>query len=273
MRCPYCGGNPVIFDSELQAYVCTHCGSVIDDRPMQYTAPVREEAFYGTVIKSRKHKALMYRHFDSVYEPEGRLARRISRVVKSQCRVLGVNGSICVEAKKKALNAAGRIAGEEDMQYFRTETLQYISAVSMYAVLLERGYPVGLKDLCSRLSLDEVKAYKTLLRYGNIVGYRYTSRVKAYAHRVAEALFKQLRREDAERAVKRMLELMDKYSHLATDPLRSAVAFAVIAARELGFGVSVKYLCLDLGLPESETKLIQARVQRLIKRIKGLKKS
>jgi transcription initiation factor TFIIIB Brf1 subunit/transcription initiation factor TFIIB len=272
LRCPYCGGNPVIYDPELNALVCTHCGTVIDDRPIQYTAPVKDEAFYGTVIKSRKHKALMYRHFDSVYEPEGRLARRVSRVAKSQCRVLGVRGSICVEAKKRALNAAGRVAREEDMQYFRTETLQYISAVSMYAVLSEHGYPVGLKDLCSRLSLDEVKAYKTLLRYGNIVGYRYTSKVKAYAHRVAQALFKQLRREDAERAVKRMLELMDKYSHLATDPLRSAAAFAVIAARELGFSVSVRGLCLDLGLPGSEASLIYARVQRLLRKMRGLKK-
>lgn len=34
VKCPYCDKNPVIYDWTLNIYVCSHCGSVIDDRPI-----------------------------------------------------------------------------------------------------------------------------------------------------------------------------------------------------------------------------------------------
>jgi len=35
-KCPECGGNPIIYDIEFHAYVCPHCGLVINDRPLVY---------------------------------------------------------------------------------------------------------------------------------------------------------------------------------------------------------------------------------------------
>jgi transcription initiation factor TFIIIB Brf1 subunit/transcription initiation factor TFIIB len=271
MRCPWCGANPVIYDAELNALVCTHCGAVIDDRPVPYTVPVVDEPFYGTVLKSARHGTLIYRHFDSVYGPGGSLARRASGVVKSQCKALGVSGSICVEVKRRVLEAVERITKEQDVRLVRSKMLEYISAACMYAVLLERGYPVRLSDLSSRLGLEAGELYSFLVKYGSVVGYKYTNKVKAYAPRVAEALFKQLGGEDVARVMERAVELMDKYSYLSTDPLKSAIAFVALAARELGVEVSVATLCRELGLRDGEADSMYARIKRIAKRIRGLK--
>jgi transcription initiation factor TFIIIB Brf1 subunit/transcription initiation factor TFIIB len=271
MRCPWCGANPVIYDAELHALVCTHCGTVIDDRPVPYTVPVIDEPFHGTVLKSARHRALVYRHLDSVYGPGESLARRASGVVKSQCKALGVSGLMCVEVKRRVLEAVERITKEQDVRVVRSKTLQYVSAACMYAVLLERGYPVRLSDLSSKLGLEAGKLYSFIVKYGNVVGYKYTSKVKAFAPRVAQALIKQLGSEDAARVMERALELMDKYSYLSTDPLKSAIAFTALAAREMGVEVSVATLCRELGLRDSEIDSMYARIKRIAKRIKGIK--
>ena len=37
-KCPYCGKNPLIYDSEHCEIVCPYCGVVIDDRPLVSTS-------------------------------------------------------------------------------------------------------------------------------------------------------------------------------------------------------------------------------------------
>jgi Transcription initiation factor TFIIIB, Brf1 subunit/Transcription initiation factor TFIIB len=32
LRCPYCSGNPVVYDAEFHEWVCPHCGTVLDER-------------------------------------------------------------------------------------------------------------------------------------------------------------------------------------------------------------------------------------------------
>jgi len=44
MRCPFCGGNPVIYDAELLAHVCPHCGTVVSDRPI-------DDSFKGPTVR------------------------------------------------------------------------------------------------------------------------------------------------------------------------------------------------------------------------------
>jgi transcription initiation factor TFIIIB Brf1 subunit/transcription initiation factor TFIIB len=34
VKCPHCGGNPVVYDPEFGEYVCTHCGTVVSDHPV-----------------------------------------------------------------------------------------------------------------------------------------------------------------------------------------------------------------------------------------------
>ena len=271
MKCPYCGGNPVIYDPELNALVCTHCGTVLEDRPIPYTTPLRGEDYYGSYIKSRRRMLLVYRHLNTVYGSGRRLTLRISRVVKSQCSVFEVSTSICVEVKKRVLEAVERITREHDVRVVHSVMLQYVSAACMYTVLSEQGLPVRLSDLSGRLGLDVDRLFSFLVKYGSIVGYKYTNKTRAYAPRVAQALLKQLGVEDAGRVMERALELMDKYSYLSTDPLKSAIAFAVIAAREIGVEISVAALCRELGIGDNEMSSMYARIVRLAGRIRCLK--
>jgi len=41
-KCPYCGKNPLIYDSEHGEIVCPHCGAVIDDRPLVSASSSRD---------------------------------------------------------------------------------------------------------------------------------------------------------------------------------------------------------------------------------------
>jgi len=261
----------VIYDAELNALVCTHCGTVLEDRPIPYTTSIRGEGYYGSYIKSRKHRILVYRHLNTVHCSGRRLTLRISRVVKSQCSVLGVSGSICVEIKRRVLDAVERITKELDVRVVHSELLQYVSAACMYAVLSEQGVPIRLSDLSSRLGLDVDRLFSIMVRYSSVIGYKYTNKTRAYAPRVAQALLKQLRVEDAGRVVERALELMDKYSYLSTDPLKSAIAFTVLAAREMGVEISVATLCRELGIGDNEMSSMYARIVRIARRIRGLK--
>lgn len=43
MKCPHCGCNPVVYDQEFGEYVCTHCGTVVSDRPIVDEEEYREE--------------------------------------------------------------------------------------------------------------------------------------------------------------------------------------------------------------------------------------
>lgn len=271
MKCPYCGGNPVIYDPELNAIVCTHCGAVLEDRPIPYTTPLRGEDYYGSYIKSRRHRLLVYRHLNTVYGSGRRLTLRISRVVKSQCSVLGVSPGVCNTVRERVLGAVERITREHDVRVVHSELLQYVSAACMYAALSEQGLPVRLSDLSCRLSLNVDKLYSFLVRYGSVVGYKYTNKTRAYAPRVAQALSKQLGVGDAGRVMERALELMDKYSYLSTDPLKSAIAFTVLAAREIGVEISVAALCRELGIGDNEMSSMYARIGRIARRIKCLK--
>ena len=273
MKCPYCGGNPVIYDTELNALVCTHCGTVLEDRPIPYTIPLRGEDYYGSYIKSRRHRMLVYRHLDTVYGSGRRLTLRISGVVKSQCRVLGVPPGVCNTVRERVLGAVERITREHDVRVVHSVMLQYVSAACMYTVLSEQGLPVRLSDLSSMLDLDVDRLYSFLAKYGSVVGYKYTNKTRAYAPRVAQALLKQVGVEDAGRVVERALELMDKYSYLSTDPLKSAIAFTVLAAREIGVEISVAALCRELGIGDNEMSSMYARIGRIAGRIRRLKNS
>ncbi len=48
MRCPFCGGNPVIYDAELLAHVCPYCGTVVNDRPI-------DDSFKGPTVCDEPH--------------------------------------------------------------------------------------------------------------------------------------------------------------------------------------------------------------------------
>ena len=34
MKCPTCGGDRILFDAEFQAFICSICGTVVDDKPI-----------------------------------------------------------------------------------------------------------------------------------------------------------------------------------------------------------------------------------------------
>jgi transcription initiation factor TFIIIB Brf1 subunit/transcription initiation factor TFIIB len=43
VKCPHCGYNPVVYDTEFGEYVCTHCGTVLSDHPVIDVDEYREK--------------------------------------------------------------------------------------------------------------------------------------------------------------------------------------------------------------------------------------
>ncbi len=40
-KCPYCGSSNIVFDEELQSYVCVSCGTVLENHPLDYGFELR----------------------------------------------------------------------------------------------------------------------------------------------------------------------------------------------------------------------------------------
>jgi transcription initiation factor TFIIIB Brf1 subunit/transcription initiation factor TFIIB len=254
MKCPYCGGNPVIFDPELQVYVCPHCGSVIEEHPVEYRLPKKE-----TPNVSRDD----VRRTRPLYKMDDWLVR----LVEDQCRLLGLGKYLCLQVKKRMATVAQRIVRREGLTRPDSRKFRYVSAACIYTILLEHGSAVSLKELSRRLGLKSGKVYTALYRYKDIIGFKPVNKLPHYIPVVIEALKEQLPEEQAEQVREEVEKLATMYPQTPENPLYHVAMLAIIATRRLGFQIEVKRFVASLGFNPSQVESIYTRTKELARKI------
>jgi len=254
MKCPYCGGNPVIFDPELQVYVCPHCGSVIDEHPVEYRLPKKETPNVSRDDVRRTRPLYKMRDW-------------LTRLVEDQCRILGLSKYLCLQVKRRVAAAVQEIVREEGVKRLDARKFKYVSAACIYTILLEHGSAVSLKKLSRQLGLEEGRVFAALYKYKDEVGFRHVDKTVRFIPTVVSALRKQLLEEDAEKVRAGLLRLVPGLPFPSRNPLYHVAVLAVAVARRLGLKVEVKRLGEDLGFTPKQINSMYTRTKELARKI------
>jgi transcription initiation factor TFIIIB Brf1 subunit/transcription initiation factor TFIIB len=255
LKCPYCGGNPVVFDPELQAYVCSHCGAVIEEHPVEYRLPSREKPNVSRDDVRRTRPLYKMRDW-------------LTRLVEDQCRQLGLSKYLCLQVKRRVATAVQEIVREEGVKRLDARKFKLVIAACIYTILLEHGSVVSLKKLSRQLGLEEGRVFTALYKYKDEIGFRHVDKTVRFIPTVVSALRKQLSEEDAERVRSELLRLASKLPHSPRNPLYHVAVLAVAVARRLGLKVEVERLGEDLGFTPSQINSMYTRVKELDKRVR-----
>jgi transcription initiation factor TFIIIB Brf1 subunit/transcription initiation factor TFIIB len=277
LKCPNCGGNPVVFDSQLNAFVCPHCGLVLDEHPALVNPANSLEEHYGSYIITRRYINTALRHMKIVHDDVAMLTpfintrtiERIISLVEEYCRILDLNEAVCETARERVRLAVRRMVEVYGRQLIKLKkTGKRLAVACIYISLLEHGIPVGLKEICHKLRLRPGGIYTLIYEFRDALGYKYASRVKQFMSRVYTALLKQLDVETATRVRDLALKIIDENPHVSGNPLLVAIELTIVAARRLGVKVNVAVLCRSLGLSEKQMSHVYVRAKRLMQLIK-----
>ena len=278
MKCPNCGGNPVVFDSQLNIFVCTHCGLVLDEHPALVNPANSLEEHYGSYIITRRYIDTALRHMKIVHDNVTRLTpfittrtiEKIVELVEEYCRILGLNEAVCETARERVRLAVKRMVEVYGRQLIKLKkTGKRLATACIYISMLEHDIPVSLKSMCHRLGLRPGDIYTLIYEFRDALGYKYASRVKQFMSRVYTALLKQLDVETATRVRDLALKIINENPHVSGNPLLVAVELTIVAARRLGVKVNVAALCSELCLSEKQMNHIYARAKKLEMLIKA----
>jgi transcription initiation factor TFIIIB Brf1 subunit/transcription initiation factor TFIIB len=278
LKCPSCGGNPVIYDSELSALVCPHCGTVLDEHPTPVNPARSLEEHYGSYIITRRYINTALRHMKIVHDNVTRLTQfittrtieRIVSLVEEYCSILDLDEALCESAKERVKSAVNLMVKAYGRQLIKLEkTGKRLAAACIYISMLEHDIPVSLKSMCHRLGLRPGDIYTLIYEFRDALGYKYTSRVKLFVNRAFTALLKQLDVESASKIRDLALKIINENPQVTGSPLLMSLATIVIASRKLRVKVNVKALCESLGLSEKQIGRIYVRAKRLEQLIKA----
>lgn len=272
VKCPFCGGNPVIYDSEFSEYVCPHCGAVLDDHPVvDFTDEPRASDEYkhiGSYILNLKFRKMALRNTNVVHTTEYRRTRLAVSFLRDLCSVVGVPGTVCSSAEKKLVSIVDMLRDKLASRPKVLRLLRLLAALSLYVTARELGYAVALEDIAAAIGVSAGKLYTELWQYRGVVGYKYTDTAELYLVRVMKAMSRQLAPEQLEKVAKLTRELMEKYPVAAGKPVNRALAYALVACRMLGVRVCVNRLASELGVSD----YVYSRARRLYSLIKRLEK-
>jgi transcription initiation factor TFIIIB Brf1 subunit/transcription initiation factor TFIIB len=275
LKCPYCGGNPVVYDPQFSEYICPHCGAVLEDHPILDVAeePRSSDKYkhIGSYILNPNYKRLILRQIHTVYMAERRKIRLAVNLLHDMCVALSVPESACLSAEWRLLSVIDRLRDKLVSRPKVVRLLRVLAALSLYVSSRELGYAVALEDVARLLGVSAGKLYTLLWQYRDIVGYKYTDVTELYLPRVLRALSKQLTPEQLERVAKLTRELLEKYPILSGKPLHRTLAYAIVAARLSGVEVLVGELARELGVSEGIYSKA-TRLQRVVKRLEALVK-
>jgi transcription initiation factor TFIIIB Brf1 subunit/transcription initiation factor TFIIB len=276
LRCPYCGGNPVVYDPQFSEYVCPHCGAVLDDRPiMDFTDEYRvsdEQKHIGTHVYSKKHFKLVFRHMQVVYTKKHVLTRMALRELYMICDRLSVPRQLCSSAEARVVSAVERLLSSgksiHGKHHGKRDVAERIALLSLYLTCREHNYALLLRDVEERLGIPANIVYSWLYEYRDILGYKYTDTRALYLVRVLKALSKQLTPDQTEKVAKLTRELLEKYPVATGRPVHTTLTYALVACRMLGVRVCVNSLASELGVSD----YVYSRARRLYSLIKRLEK-
>jgi transcription initiation factor TFIIIB Brf1 subunit/transcription initiation factor TFIIB len=276
LRCPYCGGNPVVYDPQFSEYVCPHCGAVLDDRPILDVASEErvndEHKHIGTHVYSRKHFKLVFRHMQVVYTKKYVLARMALRELRKICSRLGVPMQLCSSAEPRVVSAVERFftSGKslQGKYHGKRDVAERIALLSLYLTCREHNYALSMRDIHEKLGIPPNIVYSWLYEYRDILGYKYTDTRALYLVRVLKALSKQLTPDQTENVARLTRELLEKYPVATGRPVHTTLTYALVACRMLGVRVCVNSLASELGVSD----YVYSRARRLYSLIKRLEK-
>ena len=260
MKCPYCGGNPVVLDPVLQAYVCSHCGAVVEEHPVEYRLPLKEKPNVSRDDVRRTR-------------PLYRMGDWLVRLVEDQCQLLGLSKYLCLQVKKRVAATVQGIARKEGVKRVDARKFKYVSAACIYTVLLEHGSAVSLKKLARQLGLEAGKVFTALYKYKDEIGFRHVNKTARLIPAVVSALRNQLSEEEAEKVRGELLRLVAEMPYSTRNPLYYVAVLAVAVARRLGLKVEVERLGEDLGFTPGQINSMYTRAKELARRIEAFEEA
>jgi hypothetical protein len=274
LRCPYCGGNPVVWDEQFQAWICSHCGTVLDDRPAVAAsrdvevAPRIGSYIMGYTLEQRI-KAL--KHSDIVLEStkpgcvSTRRWRELVDMAKRVCRSLGLPGAVCVESVDELREIVGAWGQLKKRLHARRE--RDLVAIAVYIAASRRGFPVDLGRVAEEVGSEG--AMSTLCELVEHMDYRrdLQARLELVFSRVAEVAQRIARHPGLVRLARVAFDRLPSMKPI----YRAIIAFRC-AARVLGVELPLETLCRELGTSNPKVyadmvRNVQRRWRKLVEKI------
>jgi hypothetical protein len=276
-KCPYCGGNPVIWDEQFQAWICSHCGSVLDDRPA-VGAPrdVEVSPRLGSYIMSTRleYRFRALKYGDMVLEstkPEGmslKKWRRLVNLAKRACRDLGLPSAVCVESVSELEVIASAWARLKRRSLYATRERDLV-AVAIYLAVSRRGIPVDLARVAREVGSEGARSalYKLLEH----LDYKPdpSARLESAFTKVAEAAQRVAGYPGLVRLARVAFDMLPSMKPI----YRAIIAFRC-AAKVLGVRLPLTTLCRELGAakPESYADMVrnvQRRWRKVVEKVEA----
>ncbi|AFK50485.1 Transcription initiation factor IIB [Thermogladius calderae 1633] len=179
LRCPVCGNQNIVFDYSENAYVCPVCGTVLEERPIDYgietlikdeTTPrvsgsftnrVHDRGIGGTEIAGRivnhvkegrgwvaRQKDVRVSKSERIVEKALKHLNDLVKLIKPPTAVAETAGEILREA----------VAGKN----FKEKTLKRLAAASLYLSYKIHGYPRPFKQFASELGLEPQEVWNAI---------------------------------------------------------------------------------------------------------------
>jgi hypothetical protein len=274
LKCPYCGGNPVVFDEQFQAWICSHCGSVLDDRPaVAVPRDVEVAPRIGSYVRGytleQRVKALRYS--DMVLEstkPRGvslRKWRELVNTVRRVCKSLGLPGAVCAESVDELRVIVGAW-GQLRRRLHATRDRDLV-AIAVYIAASRRGIPVDLGRVAEEAGSESARS--VLYELVGLLDYRpdLQTRLESAFSRVAEAAQRIAGHPGLVRLARVAFDMLPSMKPM----YRAIIAFRC-AARALNVNLPLTTLCRELGVPKPKTfadmvRNVQKRWRKLVEKI------
>jgi len=147
-RCPVCGSDSVIYDSEYSEIVCSRCGLVLDDKPVDNRLGNSITFYFGSAIMNKKTG--FYRvHMETLYlsnrikqmNPHTQL--RYEKLLFKTCSGLLLSRDTCIEA----LKVFRMLISESKYVFLHEKRARTFIALAIYSVAKSRGIPISISSV------------------------------------------------------------------------------------------------------------------------------
>ena len=254
-KCPYCGGNPVIWDEQFQAWICSHCGSVLDDRPAvavprDVEVSPRLCSYIMSTRLEYRFRALKYG--DMVLEstkPVGvslKKWRRLVNLARRACRDLGLPSAVCTESVDELKVIVGTWGQLKRRLHVARD--RDLVALAIYVAASRRGIPVDLARVAREVGSEGARG--ALYKLVEHLDYKpdLSTRLETAFTKVAEAAQRIAGHPGLVRLARVAFDMLPSMKPM----YRAIIAFRY-AARALDVNLPLTTLCRELGVPKPET--------------------
>ncbi|WP_440059872.1 transcription initiation factor IIB [Thermogladius sp. 4427co] len=171
LTCPVCGSRSIIFDPSINAYVCPVCGTVLDDKPVDYgietiakdnsvprvsgsfTHRVHDQGIGGTEITGRviKHvkegRSWVARQKDVRVDKDERIVEKALKHLNELIKIVKPPSSVSETAAELLREAVKN-------KNYKEKTLRRLAVGALYISYKVHGHPRPLKQFASELGVE-----------------------------------------------------------------------------------------------------------------------